>query len=678
MKKIVVFVVTIFVLLGLFIPVALASEESMQTLSETVSFSCSGSNRPGGPCEGVYLKKDHKWFKFEIPAFSDYELEMKCTIPDLKEDELCNEYSGHCEVLIEGVGMVGGLNPGFTKEPKTIKVKCTQCRRGGFYLTFYPTNCKVEVKYKNYGSCDNYCKATRGDDFYGQMIGADCECIKGAKKEKPKESEEPKKETVIKDKTKEIDISWLKGFFNWLDKKIQEMQKIREPETEKEQRSEDIKKSVTEKEEKSVTARELTKAYQDYIDAYNKYNELASEGRGDSPEAHQAYKEYKKAKERYEAIAGEEVEEKQEEMIKETEKEQEILGIIEPTESEKRKINENVRKIKDKCGNNKICVQAELAKMLVDENSETLLVWYDRIETTRGVTESIFDIVKAAVIDKDLKETLEASWSALSEEELQDYNDMVRESVERNMNPNLPRENFASIIKAKDGEEVEVRIKDEKYPEGYWYGDFVKYTAPNGQIYLIKANDPEGEFVPLNRVHKYREKSILERLGNLKSWWLRTLHGISKTEQESWDELSEARDEYERNSKGVRGVINEKIKEAIIEKGGYPASKLSEGLEAIGGFSEVQSFEMVAEAYVNMRNSGDSHEQAIKRIFEETESEFRASGAIRFISVQTDYDKDGRPNELIDILKAHYEKEKIRQSIRDRLGAEKKEEEDKE
>jgi len=458
-------------------------------------------------------------------------------------------------------------------------------------------------------------------------------------------------------------IGWLKRFFGWYNKKIQEMQKVKEPEKGETQKPGEFKK----KQEKLITAREATKAYQDYIDAY------------DSPEAQQAYKEYKEAKERYEVIArGEKVEEKQEETIKETEKEQKILSVIEPTESEKRKINENVRKIKDKCGGDKTCIQAELVKMLVDENSETLLVWYDRIETTKGATESIFDIIKAAVIDKDLKETLKASWSALSGDELQDYNDMVRESIERNMNQNLPRENFANIIKAKDGEEVEVRIKDEKYPEGHWFGDFIKYTAPNGQIYLIKANDPEGEFIPLNKVHKYYEKSILEHLGDLKSWWSRTWHGISKTEQESWDELSEARDEYERNSKGIRGVINEKIKEEIIEKGGYPASKVSEGLEAIGTSSETQTFKIVAEAYVNMRNSGNTHEQAIKRIFEETEYEFRDSGIVRFISVQTDYDKDGRPNELIDILKTHYEKERIRQSIRERLKAEEEEKENKE
>jgi len=129
LKKI-IFVVTIFVLLVLFILAAFASGESMQTLSETVSFSCSGSNKPGGPCEGVYLKKDHKWFKFEIPAFSEYELEMsgmECTVSGLGKDEYCIN-SGHCEVLIEGVGMGYYLPRKFTTETKTIKVKCTQCR----------------------------------------------------------------------------------------------------------------------------------------------------------------------------------------------------------------------------------------------------------------------------------------------------------------------------------------------------------------------------------------------------------------------------------------------------------------------------------------------------------------------------------------------------------------------
>ena len=181
----------LFIFSGLFMSELIASDElAWQTLTQTVSFPCSGSNRPGGPCEGVYIKKDHKWFKFEIPALSDYELSMKCTVPDLEEDERCNEYSGTCDVLIEGVGMVGGLNPGFTKEPKTIKVKCTQCRTGGFYLTFHPTNCKVEVKYRSYGSCDNYCKSTRGDDFYGQMVAEECKCVKG----KEKKDEQPDKD----------------------------------------------------------------------------------------------------------------------------------------------------------------------------------------------------------------------------------------------------------------------------------------------------------------------------------------------------------------------------------------------------------------------------------------------------------------------------------------------------
>jgi len=156
----------LFIFSGLFISESIASDElTWQTLTQTANFSCSGSNKPGGPCEGVYIKKDHKWLKFEIPAFSEYELEaskMECTVSGLGKDEYCIN-SGHCEVLIEGVGMA-------------------QCRYGGWYFTFYPTNCKVEVKYKSYGSCDNYCKSTRGDDFYGQMVGGGCECVRGAKK----------------------------------------------------------------------------------------------------------------------------------------------------------------------------------------------------------------------------------------------------------------------------------------------------------------------------------------------------------------------------------------------------------------------------------------------------------------------------------------------------------------
>lgn len=182
MKKI--FFVLI-ILLVLFIPVTFASEGSMQTLTKTASFSCSGSNRPGGPCEGVYLKKDHKWLNFEIPAFSDYELEtsgMECTVSGLGKDEYCIN-SGHCEVLIEGVGMGYYLPRKFTTEPRTIKVKCTQCRYGGWYFTFYPTNCKVEVKYKNYGSCDGYCKAKKGSNYVGKSEGGECQCIKSEEAE---------------------------------------------------------------------------------------------------------------------------------------------------------------------------------------------------------------------------------------------------------------------------------------------------------------------------------------------------------------------------------------------------------------------------------------------------------------------------------------------------------------
>ena len=198
MRKAIFVLIVFFLLFGctaLFVSESIASDElTWQTLTQTANFSCSGSNRPGGPCEGIYLKKDRKWFKFEIPAFSEYELsKMECIKPTLEKDELCNEYSGTCDVLLEGVGMVGGLNPGFTKEPKTIKVRCTQCRTGGFYLTFHPTNCKVEVKYKSYGSCDNYCKSTRGGDFYGQMVGTECRCIRGEKKEDKQKPGEDKR-----------------------------------------------------------------------------------------------------------------------------------------------------------------------------------------------------------------------------------------------------------------------------------------------------------------------------------------------------------------------------------------------------------------------------------------------------------------------------------------------------
>ena len=53
----------------------------------------------------------------------------------------------------------------------------------------------------------------------------------------------------------------------------------------------------------SITSREATEAYQDYIAAYNKLTDLMSRGLGDTPEAQQAYKEYKEAKQEYEQIA---------------------------------------------------------------------------------------------------------------------------------------------------------------------------------------------------------------------------------------------------------------------------------------------------------------------------------------------------------------------------------------
>lgn len=52
-----------------------------------------------------------------------------------------------------------------------------------------------------------------------------------------------------------------------------------------------------------ITAREATKAYQEYIAAYNKLTDLMSQGLGDTPEARQAYAEYKEAKQKYEQIA---------------------------------------------------------------------------------------------------------------------------------------------------------------------------------------------------------------------------------------------------------------------------------------------------------------------------------------------------------------------------------------
>jgi hypothetical protein len=54
---------------------------------------------------------------------------------------------------------------------------------------------------------------------------------------------------------------------------------------------------------KTVTSKEATQAYQEYIEAYNKLTDLMSQGKGDTPEAQQAYQEYKEAKEKYEQIA---------------------------------------------------------------------------------------------------------------------------------------------------------------------------------------------------------------------------------------------------------------------------------------------------------------------------------------------------------------------------------------
>jgi len=122
--------------------------------------------------------------------------------------------------------------------------------------------------------------------------------------------EERKKEVEIKDEIKDIDIGWLKKFFDWISGKRQEMQKAKEQGKEESQKPSKFKK----KQEKLITAREATKAYQDYIDAYNKYTDLVSEGKGDSPEAQIAYKGYKETKERYEAIArGKKIQDEEEE-----------------------------------------------------------------------------------------------------------------------------------------------------------------------------------------------------------------------------------------------------------------------------------------------------------------------------------------------------------------------------
>lgn len=68
-------------------------------------------------------------------------------------------------------------------------------------------------------------------------------------------------------------------------------------------RQQDISKEKEVTENKDVTAREASKAYQDYIAAYNKLTDLMSRGLGDTPEAQQAYRDYKSAKENYEQIA---------------------------------------------------------------------------------------------------------------------------------------------------------------------------------------------------------------------------------------------------------------------------------------------------------------------------------------------------------------------------------------
>jgi len=185
-------------------------------------------------------------------------------------------------------------------------------------------------------------------------------------------------------------------------------------------------------------------------------------------------------------------------------------------------------------------------------------------------------------------------------------------------------------------------------------------------MYFIDANDPDADFVPLSKIHDYNNRGFFKTYDKTKNWWHRLWHGIDKTEQESWDELSNARGEYEKKSKGIRGQINAKITEEIIGKGGYPAAKAHEGLQAIGKFSEVQSFEVVAESYVTLRNSGKSHKDAVDHIFVETDSNFLKPGQIRYIAIQTDYDKNGIPNELVDTLQRHYVKHKIREKIKAR------------
>lgn len=57
--------------------------------------------------------------------------------------------------------------------------------------------------------------------------------------------------------------------------------------------------------EPSVSKEEATKAYQEYIAAYNNLTDLMEQGKGHTPEAEQAYEEYKAAKEKYEQLARE-------------------------------------------------------------------------------------------------------------------------------------------------------------------------------------------------------------------------------------------------------------------------------------------------------------------------------------------------------------------------------------
>ncbi|MBD3387582.1 MAG: hypothetical protein GF416_01030 [Candidatus Altiarchaeales archaeon] len=150
-------------------------------------FDCEGAcDLASTPCYG----KNWVAKTFSIPGpytliKSGYSCEKRGSRP-------CNEYGNFCAFWYNGavsqnsLEIAGGDYDGVSfgesytatliKGPFELKYQCKQCEHGSIVISVSPSECDVDIFYKTFGSCTEFCNYLYGGNTYGKENGKYCFC----------------------------------------------------------------------------------------------------------------------------------------------------------------------------------------------------------------------------------------------------------------------------------------------------------------------------------------------------------------------------------------------------------------------------------------------------------------------------------------------------------------------